>query len=129
MERGTTVRADIVQALDDAVTVAVQDDLLAQNLHAHRFLLDLLRDACTRQNFLCTEGSAERAIAWRRVHKTELFSNASHRLFQGCPWMLAKHLSYQSRGQACSAAHSRQASEAGQQQERHLPAAYQKLRR
>lgn len=42
MERGTTVGADIMQALDDAGTVAVQDDLLAQNLHAYRLLLDLL---------------------------------------------------------------------------------------
>jgi hypothetical protein len=61
MERGTTVRADIVQALDDAVAVTVQDDLLAQNLHAHRLLLDLLRDACMRQRWLCTYSSAERA--------------------------------------------------------------------
>ena len=48
VERGATVRADIVQALDGALAVPEQHHLLPQDLHAHWLVLHLLRDACTR---------------------------------------------------------------------------------
>ena len=46
VERCAAVGADVVQALDGALTVAEQHHLLPQDLHAHRLVLYLLRDAC-----------------------------------------------------------------------------------
>ena len=47
VERGAAVWADVVQALDGALGVPEQHHLLPQDLHAHRLVLHLLRDACT----------------------------------------------------------------------------------
>ena len=47
MHWSSPVGADVLEAVDLPVDVSEQHQLFAKDLHAHRLVLDLLRDACT----------------------------------------------------------------------------------